>query len=104
MANKHKRPKKSCLAGGKRGSKRKALGYGRKNINIHPILKESQSCVLVIHGKPIHRKSVKKVKSVKQLKKFYQIYWSAETGQLRKRFFKRFFHGKASFLMMRSIF
>ena len=25
------------LLGGKHGSKRKALGYGRKNINIHPI-------------------------------------------------------------------
>ena len=37
MANKQKCPKKFGLAGGKHGSKRKALGYGRKNINIHPI-------------------------------------------------------------------
>ena len=37
MANKQKRPKKFGLAGGKHGSKRKALGNGRKNINIHPI-------------------------------------------------------------------
>ena len=34
MANKQKCPKKFGLAGGKHGSKRKALGYGRKNINI----------------------------------------------------------------------
>ena len=96
MANKQKRPKKFGLAGGKHGSKRKALGYGSKKYKYSSNLKESQSCVLVINRKPIQRKSVKKVKSVKQLKKFYQIYRSPETGQLRKRFVKRLFHGKAN--------
>ena len=94
MANKQKRPKKFGLAGGKHGSKRKALGYGRKKYQYSCNLKET--CVLLIKRKPIHRKNVKKVKSVKQLKKFYQIYRSAETGQLRKRYVKRLFHGKAN--------
>ena len=38
----------------------------------------------------------KKPKVVKRrgLKKFYQLYRSAETGQLRKRFVKRLFKGE----------
>ena len=43
-------------------------------------------------------KGRKKVKMVQRrnLKKFYQLYRSPETGQLRKRNVKRFFNGNAS--------
>ena len=92
MPNKQKRLKKFGLAGGRHSSKRKALGYGRKAYKYTSNLKES--CVLVIRHKIIDKKSVKKVNSVKKMKRFYQIYLSSETGQLRKRFVKRLFHGK----------
>ena len=53
-----------------------------------------ESCVLVIRHKIIDKKSVKKVNSVKKMKRFYHIYRLSETGQLRKRFVKRLFHEK----------
>ena len=93
MANKQKRFKKFGLAGGRHSSKRKALGYGRKAYKYTSNLKDD-SCVLVIRRKTIDKKSVKKVNTVKKMKRFYQIYRSSETGQLKKRFVKRLFHGK----------
>lgn len=96
MANKQKRGKKFRVSGGRHACKRKVLGYGRKAYNYSSHLKDANSCVLVINRKRTDRKkSVKKVKR-RALKKFYQLYRSPETGQLRKRFVKRLFLGKAN--------
>ena len=84
------------LAGGRHRIKRKALasGSGKKSYRYSSCLKDSSSCVLTISRKMITGKKKPKVVKRRGLKKFYQLYRSAETGQLRKRFVKRLFKGE----------
>ena len=74
--------------------KEKDIGsnQGRKSYRYSSYLRDSSSCVLVINRKMIHGKKKTKVVKRRGLKKFYQLYRSGETGQLRKRYVKRLFN------------
>ena len=95
MAIGRKKIRKFGLGGGIHSSKRKALGYGRKAYQYSCQFKEGAAHVLVIRRSCIRKKLNRKTAKKRALKKFYQLYRSAETGQLRKRYVKRYYSGVA---------
>ena len=99
MANKQKNLKKFGQGGGRHSSKRKVL-RAREKWYRHEyscyLKDESSSCVVVIKRKKLKGRKKVKIVQRRNLKKFYQLYRSPETGQLRKRNVKRFFNGNAS--------